>query len=109
MLSLLNLLIDIESALHCGRADGFIFSPLPCRRILWEAPSADSWRAEYRSSGGWSGGDLLGLTTSGELLPMRFGLAGFYGAKDGEPYNWEKWFAEQDLFGPLIMMASALL
>jgi hypothetical protein len=43
---ILNMLIDIESAVSCAPLAGFAVFPLPAKKVLWGAPNAAAWKTE---------------------------------------------------------------
>lgn len=73
--------------------------------MLWEAPDAVTWRAEFNQT--LKEREIFGLLEDGQLakLQLQHGYMGF----TTSPANWESWYAGMDEFGTIIMVTAALL
>jgi len=100
---ILNMLIDIDTAVRCSPLQGFIMCPLPTKKVLWEARDASSWRVEFDAT--LKERELFGVSTDGQLTKMQIGSEGISTTAS----DWGKWYAEMDSFGTLIMIAASLL
>lgn len=97
------MLISMEGAGLCAAYPGFIVAPLPAKRTLWEAPTAEAWRSERN----WNTNDreMYGMSLDGKLLKMHQDN----GLISCSPESWDNWLPEMDSFGILIMIAASLL
>ncbi|KAF2805755.1 uncharacterized protein BDZ99DRAFT_524706 [Mytilinidion resinicola] len=103
---IIMMVLDIEGGMHCPRPSPlpeFILVPLPCKKALWECRTSHEWRLEIDRS--VQEREIFGLSETGELMVIRGGYDGL----KRSPVSWEKWFAGEDGFGTLVMLASGLL
>ena len=66
---MLNMLIDIDKAVTCAPAPGFVLFPLPTKKVLWETRTAEAWRTEFKET--MKETDLFGVSTEGELKGLK--------------------------------------
>ncbi|KAF2102815.1 hypothetical protein NA57DRAFT_52367 [Rhizodiscina lignyota] len=101
---LINMVLDIDSAVVCYLLRGFVFVPLPAQRTLWETNTTASWRKEFDLF--LRDRRLYGLAADGKLKSL-------VQQDDGQVVisivDWESWLAEQDTFGTMVMLAGSLL
>jgi hypothetical protein len=102
---ILNKLINIDRAVTCYPLPGFAIVPLPAKKVLWEAPDAMTWRAEFNQT--LKEREIFGLLEDGQLAKLQ--LQQEYTSFTTSSANWEKWYAGMDEFGTIIMVAAALL
>ena len=100
---ILNLLVDIERAVGCTPMAGFAIFPLPAKKVLWKARSAEAWGKEFDL--GLRARELFGLATDGQVMKVKFE----YGRMNVIVADWESWYAEMDGFGSLVMITASLL
>jgi hypothetical protein len=100
---ILNILIDISTAISCAPVPSLAICPLPAKKMIWEARTAAAWEVEFNE--GLRARQLFGLATDGQLMRLRFD----YGGVSVAPANWEEWYAGTDSFGTLIMIAASVL
>jgi hypothetical protein len=97
------MLLNMDQAGICPAYPGFIVAPLPAKKILWEAPTAEAWCLEHN----WSlkEREIFGMSSDGELSKIR----PENGVLSCSHTTWENWLAETDSFGVLIMIAASML
>jgi hypothetical protein len=98
-----NMLMDIDSTL-CATFPGLVIAPLPGKRMLWEAKTAEAWQAEYSYS--WTlEKETYGISKDGQLVKID--------RKQGTTFfnrsPWEEWCSSMDGFGILVMIAASML
>jgi len=100
---IVNMLVDMNQALPCSQLPGFALVPLPSKKVLWEAASEESWKKEFDST--LKMREIFGMTTEGQLVRLVLGSGGITATMA----EWEEWYAGEDGFGSLIMLAASLL
>ncbi|KAF2112792.1 hypothetical protein BDV96DRAFT_497745 [Lophiotrema nucula] len=100
---IMNIGFYLDRAISCKSMDGFSLIPLPSKKTLWEATNEQQWRVEYNQL--LQDRVIHGLTTEGKLV----GLRQANGRVQVHDVEWQKWYASQDGFGILVMLASQLL
>ena len=100
---ILNKVIDLGDAVRCTLFNGFALPPLPAKKVLWEARTAESWRKEFDTT--LREQELFALSNDGTLTKLRLEYAGL----SRSAADWGIWYAGMDSFGTLIMIASSLL
>jgi len=94
VLLLIDLLVDVSSALGSHKCDSHILKTmtLPCGRDLWKATTDVNWSIEIRET--ISEKQL----TYGDLLHSRFRT----------DHTLDSWLSELDEFGTLVMAAASI-
>lgn len=118
------LLVHFEPMSLCGvHHTGLLISPLPSKKLLWEARDESLWKAEIEREPDSeskfalaANGGLVRLDDGGHGQPCGEDLvqlhkpvdAGMMGTRPRTPANWGEWFSGMDEFGGLVMLAASL-
>ena len=98
----------------CTTAHGFVISPLPAPKQLWEAPDEMTWTMETCCNA--RGSETFGLMTDGIVVK----LTGCRSTLDVEAVlaqptswtqssaNWQEWCSSMDGMGTLIVLVATL-
>lgn len=101
---LINMVIDIDSAVVCSLLRGFVLVPLPTRQTVWRASNEIAWRREYDLF--LSDRQLFGLGVDGKLKSLEQ-------QDDGQiliaSVDWEDWLHVVAGWGTMVMLAGAML
>ncbi|EXJ87026.1 hypothetical protein A1O3_03983 [Capronia epimyces CBS 606.96] len=99
---LLTRLISMRTGIGCPYVDAYLSLPLPAPRSLWEAASAEAWKAEYDCT--YTTPELPRLRTFGELVEAQ------------KPTNYTQfmhkldlWNADADSLGMMLTLATAIM
>ncbi|KAH7109300.1 hypothetical protein B0J11DRAFT_238050 [Dendryphion nanum] len=111
----MGLVFSMAPVNKCQLPSGFILSPLPAKKQLWEAPSEESWNEckicdpnLLKSFGVLSNGNMVELDEYRTLPGGEIVLSdpGRERADNGE--NWQEWCSGMDGLGSLVMLVTSL-
>ncbi|KAN0112523.1 hypothetical protein V8E51_005474 [Hyaloscypha variabilis] len=71
---IINKVIDLGDAVRCIPFNGFALPPLPAKKVLWEARTAESWRKEFDTT--LREQELFALSNDGTLTKLRLEYTG---------------------------------
>jgi hypothetical protein len=71
---IINKVIDLGDAVRCTPFNGFALPPLPAKKVLWEARTAESWRKEFDTT--LREQELFALSNDGTLTKLRLEYTG---------------------------------
>ena len=94
---------SIDRALEPDCFVGFYATPLPAKKVLWEAQNEDQWRQEYDDCR--RDPELYRLTAEGKILGVRQAAYG----TESRNLGFQEWYANQDGSGILVYLASQVL
>jgi len=114
---IINMLVYFEPAALCDLHESdLVLSPLPSRRLLWEASDGNQW--EVASSTDPNAQTVFGMTANGDLVKFEAASA-FHGDTATVRHlqhgvartvaNWEEWCSGMDSMGGLVMLAASLV
>lgn len=106
----IGMLYSLEPAYACLVYDGYVLSPLPGRKGLWEAEMPELWEVEKRRGGEAS---VYGLMVGGMMVKVDEykSVVGTDGQGDvwkESSTNWQEWCAGMDGLGGLVMLVASL-
>lgn len=119
----MDMLINMDYAICCQPIPGFTLVPLPAKKALWEARSAEEWKPQFNLT--LQTREIFGLSTDGKLMKLQQEYKQItsqpaewnnwcesatqkFGRITSQPADWNEWFASSDRFGTLIMLAASL-
>jgi hypothetical protein len=110
----IGMTFSLEPACTCIVHDGFVLSPLPSRKQLWEACTEEQWLAEKARDSGTT--SVYGLMVGGLMVKVdecRSVLDGKAMMMDVERWkessaNWQEWCAGMDGLGGLVVLFASL-
>jgi hypothetical protein len=108
------MLFSMEPGNGCTTEYGFVISPLPARKQLWEAPDETMWTLETCRN--IKGSTVFGLMTDGIMIKLdRYQSTMDLEAILAQPArwaessaNWQEWCSSMDGLGTLIMLVATL-
>lgn len=100
---IINMLVDISSAISCRSMAGFLIVPLASNAALWNAKYVEQWTVEFGLY--YEERTIYGLAESGELTRLRQNEVGIQSSM----VEWEEWTAGVGEIGTLVMTAGTLV
>jgi hypothetical protein len=97
---LMNMVISLDRALEPECFEMFSATPLPAKKVLWEARDENQWQREYEECRREP--IIYRLIDSGEILGVHKTMYGIQSQNVG----FEQWYAGQDGGGILVYLAS---
>lgn len=109
------MLFSTDPAAACTLLDGFLISPLPSHKQLWEARDETEWAAR-KGLGSHSettygirpGGRMGKLQTNSVILSTISELSWEQPTESESNIHWQEWSSGMDGLGALIMLAASL-
>ncbi len=98
----------------CPQQAGFLMSPLPARKQLWDARDEEQWTLELGRTQGAQ--DFFGVLRNGQMVKIReknlstWTEAAWTESESPQTSNenWQEWCASMEGLGSLIMLTVSL-
>ncbi|KAH7406726.1 hypothetical protein DE146DRAFT_753280 [Phaeosphaeria sp. MPI-PUGE-AT-0046c] len=112
---IIGMLFSTDPAAACTLLDGFLISPLPSHKRLWEARDKTEWTtrrgldAEHEVTFGIRPGSQMGKLETGHSVPIGHYASSWEQPTESESNtHWQEWSLGMDSLGALIMLAASL-